>query len=81
MGIVIGTQEKIDSIFKQLDPDYIYEKKNSRNLEILTSKLNFDCKQITTFCIRIDRCHILDNIAYNRRIKQKNIVRKTLSYI
>ncbi len=68
MAIVIGTQEKINSIFKYLDPDQKYIYKNSRNRDILSSRLRFDSKEIIAFCIRIDRKMIIDKMIKKKKI-------------
>ena len=75
MGIVMGTRKKIDSVFGYLESDHIHMSmiKNKKTQDEIVSMLKFDDREITAFCIRLDKVEIINTIQNMRKIKSKNV--------
>ena len=72
IGIVIGTQEKINHIVKHLNlpQTSAVMDKSSANRNTLASKMAFDNSEIVAFCVKIDRSRIIGQI--KKRARKQN---------
>ena len=73
IGIVIGTQEKIDRVIRRLGlpPSHTAMDKSGTNRSAVASSLMFDDGEIVAFCAKIDKVRIIDQIKKKIRKRRK----------
>ena len=73
IGIVIGTQEKIDHVVRRLGLPQTYTAmdKSSTNRNAIASKMVFDDDEIVAFCAKIDKVRIICQIKKKIRKRRK----------
>ncbi len=79
LAIVIGTEAKIDYLYSRTGPHSIhmsglaeYEQKR------IIKELVFDCKEIVSFCVKLDRDQIIKSVVGSGRIKRKKIPHRNI---
>lgn len=80
MGIVIGTQECINSQIHCLGSDVLHMRGiiNKKQQDKILTRLNLNGKDITAFCIRIEQKKIMDKVLKIKRKKTIDLHQVTL---
>lgn len=75
MGIVIGTQECINSQMRRLGTDRLHMRDivNKKHKDEILNQLNFDVKDVIAFCLLIEQKKIMDEVLKIKRGKKDRV--------